>query len=95
MKTMNGHERNLYNEVKASINANHCQDAVGFISNAMLTLVYHLYSLPDTQEEDMPAWLKSIGDCTADEVYVALENAIEGFPLSTRKVCSVPRSSVL
>lgn len=80
MKIMNGYERNLYNEIKASINANHCQDAVEFISNEMLTLVHQLYSLSDTREEDMPAWLKAFGDCTADEVHVALENAIEAFP---------------
>lgn len=80
METMNSHERNLYNEVKASIHANHCQDAVGFISEALSELVCQLYSLSDTQGEDIPAWVKTIGGCTVDELYVALENTIEGFP---------------
>lgn len=45
----------------------------------MFELVYNVYSLSDTKKEYMPAWLKAAGDCTVDELYVALGNAIEGF----------------
>lgn len=85
METMNGHERNLYNAIKASINANHYQDAIGVISNAMFELVYNVYSLSDTKKEYMPDWLNAAGDCTVDELYVALENAIEGFPCKDKQ----------